>query len=118
MKWLVAFFVIFCFGCKPNNPSNQNSSAAIDMCGPYHQTLNGVFSSELAEGSMTWSGGTEGKVEIEGVDYNDIICTFVIVDCNTGDISMTCNAAIYNTVITIIDQNTYELDDIPYNRIQ
>ena len=87
--------------CQPGGSKESSSIptsiSSIDPCSLHNQALNGAFSTKYMEGTMTWSGGTEGRVEISGVDYNDITCMYIIPDCAGEIISMNCDGGVYDT---------------------
>jgi len=95
--------------------SSGDSKASCDMI---NKVLNGVFKNNYQEGTMTWLGGAEGRIEIAGLDYNDVTCTYVIPDCGDEVIKMICNQAAYNTTIKIFSPDSIKLGDTVYSRVQ
>jgi len=67
---------------------------------------------------MTWTGGREGSVEISGVDYNEMTCTYKVPVCADGIINMICNGAAYNTSISIFTVDSILLGTTTYTRIK
>lgn len=80
------------------------------------EALSGSFQTNHMEGTMTWSGGLSGTVEISGLDYNDMTCTYTIPDCTTGVIQMNCNGAGYNTNLIVFSKDSMQLGPTAYSR--
>ena len=115
--YYISIFVMLLFSCKPATKGPSSTSfesivgnnapsalATIDQtkfCESFDITLNGVFSDGFSEGTMTWKGGREGTVEIMGVDYNEMICSYKITNCSLGQISMICNQSAYDTTMDL-----------------
>ena len=87
-------------------------------CDMINRALNGTFQNNFQVGTMTWSGGTNGQVEISGVDYNDVTCTYTIPDCGDEVIQMICNQAAYNTTIKVFTPDSIKLGTTAYTRVQ
>ncbi len=105
-------------GANKEKASDAENTSPSDPCALAAQTLNGTFSARYMEGTMTWKGGTSGTVEIEGVDYNDIICSYTIPDCNQTVVSMNCDGGLYNASLIIYSVDSFLLDQTGYRRIQ
>ncbi len=118
MKYSLFILLFLIFSCKQQNQGSTETIKSSDPCEKYTRTLNGVFAAPYMEGTMTWSGGLEGTVDIEGVDYNDIVCQYRIADCLNGTINMVCNESGYDTRLEIITQDSIRLDNIGYSRVQ
>ena len=112
---LILIFLLL-ISCNQNSrKANLNSS---DPCAKYGQALNGVFTSDLSDGTMTWVGGIKGEVDIQGAGYNDMTCTYEIVDCVNGNIDMLCVGSGYQTKVIVFSADSIELGDIPYYRME
>ena len=99
--------------------TNTSSAAStIGNCDKFERALNGDFANSFQVGTMSWSGGTNGQVEISGVDYNDITCTYTIPDCNDEVINMICNQAAYNTTIIVLSEDSIKLGTTTYTRVK
>ena len=130
----ISIFLLCLFSCKPSNEAvapgstfevvtSQSTGAAVTtlidqarFCKSFDLALNGVFSDNFSEGTMTWSGGTEGTVEISGVDYNEMTCSYKVTDCATGQISMVCNQSAYNTTMDLYTADSIKLGTTVYTR--
>ena len=86
-------------------------------CDVYGDALNGTFSMGGLTGTMTFEGGLRGFVEAEGVDYNDMSCGYVILDCNTGTASMDCSGVMHETTIRAISADSVEISGNIYIRV-
>jgi len=69
------------------------------------------------EGIVTWTGGLTGNVEFSGVDYNDMICTYEIKDCETSEIVLNCNGAEFPTTIEVNEDRSILLNSSLYKRL-
>jgi len=98
--------------CKPK----RSNSLPSDPCLRIEQTLIGNFNTALMEGSMNFSGGLSGSVDISGRDYNDITCTYRITDCARDTLNMNCNGALYNAGFQILSRDTIRIDHLTYIR--
>lgn len=98
--------------------SENNSVNSKASCALITQALNGVFETSYQRGTMTWSGGKEGQVEIAGIDYNDVTCTYTIPDCGSDVINMLCNQAAYNTTIEVYSVDSIKLGTTAYTRVK
>lgn len=103
----------FLFGCKDINVKNSEP----DPCDLY-QYLKGPFSVSHMEGTMTFSGGMKGNIEIEGLDYNDMTCTYNILDCTTGTADMNCDGAPYQTTLIMISKDEVKIGETNYLRVK
>jgi len=98
--------------------ASDNTATEADYCRSFELTLNGAFESNFQSGSMTWTGGREGSVEISGVDYNEMTCTYKVPVCADGIINMICNGAAYNTSISIFTVDSILLGTTTYTRVK
>ena len=98
--------------------SKSSSGNGKASCNMINKALNGVFKNNYQVGTMTWSGGTKGQVEISGVDYNDVTCTYTIPDCGDEVIQMICNEAAYNTTIKVYTPDSIKLGTTAYSRVK
>lgn len=101
-----------------NKKEYQAQSEVLDKCELIDKTLVGVFSNDLQEGTMTWSGGLNGSVDIAGPDYNDIVCTYIISDCESNQINMNCNGAPYDSELIVYNRDSMKLGMIVYTRVK
>ena len=108
-----------------SNDSKHSSASVLDnpsteeeFCKSFDIALNGTFKNDFQEGTMTWSGGREGTVEIAGVDYNEMTCTYKVPVCADGEIHMLCNGAAYNTAISLFTADSIMLGTTIYTRVK
>ena len=66
---------------------------------------------------MNWTGGVSGSVDISGLDYNDVVCTYVVPDCTQQVIKMNCSGAGYDTELIIYSQDSFKLGPTFYARV-
>lgn len=119
MKYLILLLsVSFIFACQQSSNTSSASSHQTDPCTIYANTLNGVFATKYMEGTMTWSGGIHGSVEITGVDYNDMTCTYAVPDCSIAQISMNCSGAGYDTELIVYSVDSFKLGPTAYYRVE
>lgn len=79
--------------------------------------LSGQYQHAANEGDVIWTGDLTGSVEFSGVDFNDMICTYEIIDCETGAISMNCNGANFETIVVVREDNSIMLNSSLYNKL-
>jgi hypothetical protein len=96
----------------------QTAKESKDPCDQINTLLNGEFVNPYREGRAIFKGGLEGTADIGGMDYNSMICTYVITDCETGAISMMCDNAPFNTNIIYMSKDSFELAGVLYYRKQ
>lgn len=105
-----------------NSASTDSRTDAIEEssgpCAKYEQALSGIFSSKYMEGTMSWSGGISGTLEISGVDYNDMTCTYAVNDCIHGVINMNCNGGAYDTELIVYSADSIKLGPTAYFRVK
>lgn len=132
-KLVINFFLIMtmvliwssCDNKQVVNSSKHSSESILDnpateeeFCKSFDIALNGAFKNDFQEGTMTWKGGREGTVEIAGVDYNEMTCTYTVPVCADGMISMMCNGAAYNTAVTLYTADSMMLGNTIYTRVK
>ncbi len=100
--------------------SKKNDTKALpeDPCMRIDQTLIGTFKSPIMEGTMTFSGGVKGTVDISGNDYNDITCSYTIDDCAGTKISMLCDGSAYQAEFEIYNRDSIRVDAMRYGRVK
>lgn len=87
-----------------------------DPCLLIDQTLIGAFTSTVIRGTMTFSGGVSGTVDIAGIDVNDVTCSYAIADCAGTTMSMICDGGKYDAAFQIITRDSIMVDNLPYVR--
>ena len=122
------FFVSIIYSCNQgsNNRGGGNQGASNvpgeltydQYCASFNRALNGVFVNKDMEGTMTWSGGVKGQVDVAGPDYNDVTCTYEITDCTKGAITMICDGGGYNTSISLFSPDSIWVGQTPYTRLK
>ena len=121
MKTVLFFCLLFAIGCQ-NQPSSSSSIATPqnyqEYCDMLNKSLIGSFATRYAEGTMTWNGGLTGSVEIAGSDYNEMTCTYEIVNCETGSIKMICDGGVFNTTVEMISLDSMKINNTGYRRVQ
>jgi len=113
---IITCFVISCFllACNPKGPNGLPS----DPCLRIEQTLIGSFKTASVEGEMNFSGGLSGSVDISGLEYNEMTCTYRVLDCSSDTLSMLCNGAAYNARLDIITRDSIKIDMLTYIRVK
>lgn len=89
-----------------------------DPCLLIDQTLIGTFRSPIMDGTMTFSGGVKGTVDISGNDYNDITCSYNIDDCSGKNMSMLCDGSSYTAEFEIYSRDSIRVDALRYSRVK
>jgi len=109
-RWIVIIITVFAFlqSCKEPPP---------DPCDRYN-LITGAFSTFGMEGTMTFSGGIDGRIDIRGLDYNDMTCTYQILNCETGQADMNCDGAGINRVLKVISADSIQVSQIVYVRVK
>ncbi len=113
--WSFLFSVTLLAACDNSTKSDASATISTDPCAVYDQ-LKGPFSAGHMRGSMIFSGGLSGTMEVTGVDYNEMTCTYTITDCATGTADMKCDGAPYQTTITFDGADRIKIGSIPYDR--
>jgi len=103
---IILVFVIL-FGCNV---------AKKDSCSEYTQ-LSGKYKHAVNEGVVTWTGELTGTVDFAGVDFNEMTCTYELIDCETGALKMNCNGADFETTVEIREDNSILLNTSLYKKI-
>jgi hypothetical protein len=67
---------------------------------------------------MIFSGGMKGTIDIVGVDYNEMDCTYSILDCTTGQADMVCEGAPHKDIILMIAKDTVQIGQSTYTRVK
>ncbi len=122
--YIIVSILFLLAACKPSNVVNGSSATAItnttvpDYCASFDIAFNGVFSDGFSEGTMTWKGGTEGTLEISGIDYNEMTCTYKVTNCELGQISMICNQSGYDTTVDLYTADSIRLGTTIYTRVK
>jgi len=100
--------------------SKEKTSKALpeDPCLRIDQTLIGSFRNPIMEGTMTFSGGVKGSVDISGNDYNDITCTYTIDDCTGTKMNMLCDGSAYMAEFEIFNRDSIRVDAMIYSRVK
>lgn len=101
-----------------NSKKNDPQALPEDPCLRIDQTLIGVFRSPIQEGTMTFSGGVKGTVDISGRDYNDITCSYTIEDCTGKKMSMLCDGSAYDAEFEIFNRDSIRVDAMRYGRVK
>lgn len=109
---IVFLAVLFLSSCD-----NLTSKKSTDPCDLY-QYLNGPFETDYLEGVMKFSGGMSGTIEIVGVDYNDMDCTYTVTDCMTGQANMVCDGAAHQNTLRMISRDTVLIGESTYTRVK
>ncbi len=114
-------FIIFlslwiCLGCGGKKVKEENK--VIDQCQLIDETLVGSFAASHMEGTMTFSGGLNGNIEIAGSDYNDISCTYTIADCYNEKMSMNCNGAPFESDLIVYNRDSMKIGLTVYKRVK
>ncbi len=111
-----------CNSSSTGGANQANTAPAVpteaDYCASINLALNGVFANPNQEGTMTWTGGTSGSVEIKGVDYNEMTCTYTVPNCEDGMISMICNTSMYDTYVQLYTPDSMLLGTTTYVRVK
>ena len=118
MKFL--FFSIALFLSLTACDSKKKAANALpdDPCLRIDQTLIGTFRNPIMEGSMTFTGGLKGSVDISGNDYNDITCTYTIDDCAGKNMNMLCDGSAYTAEFEIFNRDSIRVDAMHYGRLR
>lgn len=132
--YFISLILLLLYSCKPSTeveaPSafesivNSDAPSALEainqtkFCESFDITLNGAFWDGFSDGKMTWSGGVEGTVEISGVDYNEMTCTYKVTNCALGQISMVCNQSAYDTTMDLYTADSIKLGTTVYTRVR
>jgi len=98
--------------------SDASTASEEDYCASFDIALNGVFKTAYQEGTMTWKGGRKGSVEIAGVDFNEMTCTYNVPICGDAKIDMICNQAAYTTDILLFTPDSIMLGQTIYTRVK
>ena len=119
----IAISLILCLSaCQPNQKASPvvdaQGNTEDDYCNSFNLALNGAFEAKFMEGTMIWQGGTEGTVEIRGVDFNEMTCSYIVPDCSVGQLSMNCDGSAYATSITLYTQDSMLLGTTIYTRVK
>lgn len=102
--------------CKSEN-QGLFKKMSDDPCQRY-ELLVGSFVKRGAEGTMTFSGGLDGTLEVTGEDYNDINCTYKIIDCNTGTTEYICAGSMsYQNRLIILSPDSIQIGQSYYTRL-
>ena len=99
-------------GC---NQKDQKTAPA-SPCDPFASALNGTFSSPYLDGTWQFNGGLNGTVDIAGIDFNDITCTYSVVDCSIGSVDMDCQGQTTNVIIELFSQDSIKIGPTVYLR--
>ena len=70
------------------------------------------------DGTMNFSGGLIGNVDISGRDYNDMVCSYRILDCTSDSLDMICDGAGYKAAFQILSRDSISIDRLTYVREQ
>lgn len=87
-----------------------------DTCADYTE-LSGQYKHAVNEGVVTWAGEFKGTVDFAGVDFNEMTCTYELIDCETGALKMNCNGADFETTVEIREDNSILLNSSLYKKI-
>ncbi len=109
---LVTIFLIT--ACKPGEP-RVNSG---DPCSKYEVWLNGIFSTDMIEGTMTFTGGLAGEMDVSGVDYNDVTCSYSVTDCTKGLVDMDCQGQVHQETILVYSADSIKIGARIYLRVE
>lgn len=107
---IVCLYLVFFASCE-----GLSGTKSQDPCDLY-EYLKGPFETDYLEGTMTFSGGMNGTIEIMGVDYNDMDCTYKITDCITGQADMVCDGAPHQSTLKMISKDTVLVGESTYIR--
>ncbi|MEL6122690.1 MAG: hypothetical protein AAFR14_03140 [Bacteroidota bacterium] len=110
----VVFVLLILLSC---GPKKDNFGAIEDDCQKIDIALIGSFQTSHLEGTMTFSGGLNGSVEIAGLDYNDMTCTYIISDCSSQKMSMNCEGAPNETELEILSRDSIRVGLSIYTRV-
>lgn len=113
MRYIILICVIGILGCQNKKESKSNPN---DPCASF-ALLNGQYKHDFNQGVVTWEGYLNGTIEFAGADYNDMICTYSITDCENGTINMTCDGAPFATQVIIQASDTIMLNSNRYIRL-
>ncbi|MFT4565555.1 MAG: hypothetical protein ACI9FN_000508 [Saprospiraceae bacterium] len=118
MKYFLYLFLIVATTISCNTKTNDSKTLPDDPCLRIDQTLIGNFRSPIMEGTMTFSGGVKGTVDISGNDYNDITCSYTIEDCMGTKMSMLCDGSAYQAEFEIYNRDSIRVDAMSYGRVK
>ena len=120
MRIVFALSIVFLFAqCQPGpGDSNGKVFSYEDYCISIDKALNGAFEARGMTGTMTWTGGREGSVEIAGEDYNDMTCTYTVSNCQNGDMRMICDGGVFNTQIQLFSLDSIAVNKKVYTRVK
>lgn len=116
-KIVFVISVLFLFASCAQK-KEQTYGEVSDRCTLIDQTLIGIFSNPYQEGTMTFTGGLNGSVDIAGQDYNDIVCTYIITDCESNKMSMNCNGAPYESDLFVYTRDSIMVGMTTYTRVK
>ena len=117
MKYIITLITIITLVSACQDQTNSKKTAAVGPCDLY-QYLKGPFAVDHMEGTMNFSGGMSGTIEISGLDYNDMTCTYTIKDCASGTADMNCDGAPYQNTLVMISQDKVKIGESTYNRVK
>lgn len=117
MKYIISLITIITLVSACQDQASTKKTAAVDPCELY-QYLKGPFAVDHMEGTMNFSGGMSGSIEISGLDYNDMTCTYTIKNCTLGTADMNCDGAPYQSAIVMISQDKVKIGESTYNRVK
>lgn len=124
IRILLISLIALLASCNSSSSGGTNQTATpaapteADYCASINTALNGVFRNPAQEGTMTWTGGTTGSVEIKGVDYNEMTCTYTVPNCEEGMVSMICNTSMYDTYLQLYTADSMLLGTTTYVRVK
>ncbi len=113
MRYIILICAIGIISCQNKKEPQSKTNHPCDS----YLLLNGKFQHDLNQGVVTWEGGLNGTIEFAGADYNDMICTYSISDCENGTINMTCDGAPFTTQVIIQASDTIMLNSNRYVRL-
>ncbi len=113
MRYILFICIIGILSCQNKKEPKLDPN---DPCSSY-SILKGKYKHDFNKGTVSWQGELTGTIEFTGEDYNDMICSYSITDCDNGSINMTCNGAPFATQIIIQAPDTILLNSNRYIRL-
>ncbi len=111
---IVCIAMMALLGCQPSSSHTQITSS--DPCDRLAEALNQTYFSSTKEGFLAFKGGLKGTLDISGIDYNSMICTFTVTNCADGTLSMICDGGQFNTNFSFLSRDTVFFGDATYIR--